>query len=220
MSLSASDFDLGHIPTTPECIRSSDDSHIDFEEGGRTHSQVPAACGAYMNVADTQPAEQSHTDQILDTLRSIEAKLDQHHQAVQAHMQEIIDALTGITEELNKTCTVLDMFTRSLMHDPTFKTQTMDPPNKLFKRNNGTSTPARRVDFGDFKRWSEETNKNFDIMFARLNSVPASTSATSAKPCPTHSEPVVTDANCTDAAAGAVVVTDVNCIAADAAADF
>lgn len=39
---SMSDFDLVHIPTTPECVRNGDDSHIDFEENCITDSNI---CG-------------------------------------------------------------------------------------------------------------------------------------------------------------------------------
>ncbi|XP_019211154.1 uncharacterized protein LOC102083088 [Oreochromis niloticus] len=86
---SISDFDLVHIPTTPECARNNVDSHIDFEEDGITDSQISAAYDAYMKVPDAQPAEQSHIASKNDILSLIDAKLTQHQQAVQRDVQEI-----------------------------------------------------------------------------------------------------------------------------------
>lgn len=98
---SISDFDLVHIPTTPECDRNSIDSHIDFEEGGITDSQISPAYDAYMKLPDAQPAEQSHIASIADKLCLIEARLNQYHQEAQVQRQQF-------TKFINKVCSTLD----------------------------------------------------------------------------------------------------------------
>lgn len=81
----------------------------------------------------------------------------------------------------------------------------MDPPNKLFKHNNGTSTPARWFDLEAFNQWSEQIINKCDILHTRPHRARATTS--DAHPC--RSVPT---------AAGAVV--NGNCIAAaDLASD-
>lgn len=75
----------------------------------------------------------------------------------------------------------------------------MDRPNKLFKHNNGTSTPARWFDLEAFNQWSEQIINKCDILHTRPHRARATTS--DAHPC--MSVPT---------AAGAVVNGD--CIAA------
>lgn len=101
---SISDFDLVHIPTPPECVRNSIDSHIDFQDDGITDSQISAAYDAYMLVSDAQPAEQSHIASLVDKLCLIEARLNQYHQEAQIQNQQFIKFIKKVCSTLDIIC--------------------------------------------------------------------------------------------------------------------
>lgn len=120
------------------------------------------------------------TASVVDKLCLIEAKLNYHQQAAQGHLQEIAGAPTRITEVINKTSSVLDVICTRILN-PRLKIHIMDPPNKLFKHNNGTSTPARWFDLEAFNQWSEQIINKCDILHTRPHRARATTS--DAHPC-------------------------------------
>lgn len=61
-----------------------------------------------MNVADAQPAEQTHSASKDDILSLIDAKLSQHQEAAQGDLQEIAGALTSTRPVINNTWGLLD----------------------------------------------------------------------------------------------------------------